>query len=211
MKNIGTILAAVFLAVVLLLYMCTFQVRFTEVAIKKTWGKPATEAITEPALYFKWPAPVQTVVLYDKRIRILEDRTEETRTSDKKNVLLTTYTLWRIADPARFHTNFPEGVEDAAREDTCTATPDSCFDDVPGDGFVHHGLDAVAQMSQPWHPDHGSPVARPRLAAGLQPILRLWDGRVKQAADRPAEELAIIWEEVRRDPGSAPSAELLQL
>ena len=36
MKNLGTMFAAVFLAVVLVLYMCTFQVRFTEVAIKKT-------------------------------------------------------------------------------------------------------------------------------------------------------------------------------
>ena len=46
MKNIGTILAAVFLGLVLLLYMCTFQVRFTEVAIKKTWGRPDTTATT---------------------------------------------------------------------------------------------------------------------------------------------------------------------
>jgi len=112
MKNIGTILAAVFLLCVLLLYMCTFQVRFTQVAIVKTWGKPAKEAITEPGLRFKWPAPIQSVVLYDKRIRTLEDRTEETRTVDGKNVLLTTYTLWRIADPGKFLTNFPDGVGD---------------------------------------------------------------------------------------------------
>jgi len=113
MKNIGTILAAIFLGVVLLLYMCTFQVRSTEVAIKVTWGKPANEAITEPGLGFKWPAPIQSVVKYDKRIRILEDRTEETSTKDRKNILLTTYTLWRVADAAKFHTNFPNGVEDA--------------------------------------------------------------------------------------------------
>ena len=113
MKNIGTILAAIFLGLVLLLYMCAFQVRFTEVAIKVTWGKPAKAAIDDPGLGFKWPAPVQTVVKYDKRIRTLEDRVEETSTKDRKNILLTTYTLWRIADAATFHTNFPNGVEDA--------------------------------------------------------------------------------------------------
>ncbi len=116
MKNLGTILAAVFLFVVLLLYMCTFQVRFTEVAIKKTWNKPAAEPITEPGLYLKWPRPIQTVVRYDKRIRILEDRTEETRTIDGKNLLLTTFTLWKINDPAKFHTNFPGGIEDGEKK-----------------------------------------------------------------------------------------------
>ncbi len=116
MKNLGTILAAVFLAVVLLLYMCTFQVRFTEVAIKKTWGKPAEQAIVDPGLKFKWPFPIQSVVLYDKRIRIMEDRTEETRTIDAKNLFLTTFTLWRIVDPAKFHTNFPAGVEEGEKK-----------------------------------------------------------------------------------------------
>ena len=115
MKNISTILAAVFLALVLVLYMCTFQVRYTEVAILKTWGKPAEDAITEPGLRFKWPRPIQSVVKYDKRIRILEDRTEETRTQDGKNVILTTYALWEIADPAKFHTNFPGGEEDGEK------------------------------------------------------------------------------------------------
>lgn len=116
MKNMGTILAAAFLGVVLLAYMCTFQVRFTEVAIRKTFGQPAPVPYTEPGLYFKWPRPIQTIVKYDRRVQLLEDRTEETRTVDGKNVLLTTYTLWRIADPARFHTNFPLGVEDGEKK-----------------------------------------------------------------------------------------------
>jgi membrane protease subunit HflC len=111
-KNVGSILAAVFLAGVLLLYMCTFQVKFTEVAIVKTWGKPADMPITTPGLKFKWPYPIQQAELYDKRTRIMLDRTEETRTEDGKNLLLTTYTLWRIKDSeaARFHRNFPDGV-----------------------------------------------------------------------------------------------------
>lgn len=116
MKNLGTIAAAVFLAVVLVLYMCTFQVRFTEVAIMKTWGHPAKKALTDPGLHLKWPRPVQSVVKYDKRIQTLETRTEETRTVDGKNVILSTFTLWRIADPGRFHTNFPASVEDGEKK-----------------------------------------------------------------------------------------------
>ncbi|UCE61237.1 MAG: hypothetical protein JSU63_05705 [Phycisphaerales bacterium] len=116
MKNLGTLLAAVFIAIVLLLYMCTFQVRFTEVAIKKTWGSPARNAITQPGLKLKWPSPIQSVVIYDKRMRIMEDRTEETRTVDGKNVMVTTFTAWRIVDPAKFHTNFPGGEEDGEKK-----------------------------------------------------------------------------------------------
>ncbi len=116
MKNLGTIVAAIFVGLVLFSKMCTFQVRFTEVAIKKTWGNPQKNAITEPGLYLKWPPPIQSVVRYDKRIRILEDRTEETRTRDGKNLLLTTFTLWKIKDPSKFHTNFPAGEVDGERK-----------------------------------------------------------------------------------------------
>lgn len=116
MKNLGTIVAALVLALVLMAYLCTFQVRFTEVAILKTWGKAEKDAISEPGLRFKWPRPIQSVVIYDKRVRILEDRTEETRTVDGKNLLVTTFTLWRIVDPAVFHTNFPGGIEDGERK-----------------------------------------------------------------------------------------------
>jgi len=116
MKYLGTILAAIVLASVLVLYMCSFQVRYTEVAIVKTWGKPAREAITEPGLCWKWPQPIQSVVKYDKRARILEERPEETRTADGKNVVLTTYTLWKIKDPGTFLTNFPHGVEDGEKK-----------------------------------------------------------------------------------------------
>lgn len=115
MKNVGTIVAALVLTAVLGFYMCTYQVRFTEVAIEKTWGEPDPDPKAEPGLYFKWPRPIQSVVVYDKRIHVLEDRTEETRSVDGKTLLLTTYTLWKIADPAKFHMNFPGGVEDGEK------------------------------------------------------------------------------------------------
>ena len=90
LKNLGSVLAAIVVAVVLVLYMCTFEVRFTEVAIKKTFGKPEVNAITDPGLKFRWPWPIQEIVVYDKRLRIMEDRTEETRTIDGKNLVVTT-------------------------------------------------------------------------------------------------------------------------
>lgn len=114
MKNLPSVLAAGALFVVLLLYMCSFQVRTTEVAIEKTFGEAdAASVITEPGLNWKWPWPIQSVVKYDKRLRILEDQTEETRTADSKNIILTTYTVWTIADPYEFHRNYRSEEEGA--------------------------------------------------------------------------------------------------
>jgi len=111
MRNIPTIGAAGALLIVLLVYMCTFQVRTTEVAIIKTFGEADRNVITEPGLRLKWPWPIQSVVTYDKRLRILVDRTEETRTADSKNIILTTYAVWTIADPYKFHVSYPNEAE----------------------------------------------------------------------------------------------------
>ncbi|MFQ5493927.1 MAG: protease modulator HflC [Phycisphaerae bacterium] len=106
MRNLPTLLAAGLVVLILGFYMCTFQVRFTEVAIKKTFGNPTGDTIQEPGLKLKWPWPIQSVVKFDKRIRVLEDRTEETITADSKNLIVTTSTLWTIVDPYLFHNRF---------------------------------------------------------------------------------------------------------
>ena len=111
MKNTPSILAAAALLIVLLLYMCTFQVRSTEVGVRKTFGRADLNVIKEAGLCFKWPWPVQSTVKYDTRLRILTDRTEETRTSDSKNIILTTFAVWTIADPYLFHVNYPDERE----------------------------------------------------------------------------------------------------
>ncbi len=114
MKNTWTIATSVFVILVLLAYMCTFEVRSTEVAIIKTAGRPAKNAINEPGLKFKLPWPIQSVVKYDNRKRVLLDRTEETGTRDEKTIILSTYTIWQIDDPSKFHENFPnedEGIK----------------------------------------------------------------------------------------------------
>lgn len=106
MKRLPTILATAILVAVLATYMCSFEVRSTEVAILKTFGKPVGDPLVEPGLKFKWFWPIQSVVKYDNRKRVLEDKTEETITRDGKNVILTTYAIWRISDPRKFHENF---------------------------------------------------------------------------------------------------------
>ncbi|MCG3131020.1 MAG: hypothetical protein FLDDKLPJ_01795 [Phycisphaerae bacterium] len=107
MNRLPTYIASLLLVFVLGAYLCTFQVRSSEVAILKSAGRPVGDAITEPGLQFRWPWPIQSVVKYDNRKRVLEDRTEETSTRDGKNVILTTYTIWRIVDPRKFHEKHP--------------------------------------------------------------------------------------------------------
>jgi regulator of protease activity HflC (stomatin/prohibitin superfamily) len=106
-SRLPSLLAALALVVALLFYTCAYEVRSTEVALIKTFGKADRDAIDEPGLRFKWPWPIQEVVPYDKRIRILEDTVEETPTADGKNITITTFTGWRIKDPYEFHRSYP--------------------------------------------------------------------------------------------------------
>ena len=110
-SRLPSILAGIALVVVLGLYMCCFQVRTTEMAVLKTFGRMSDEPITEAGLYWRLPWPIQEPVKFDRRIRIMEDMVEETPTADGKNVTVTTYTGWRVADPKLFHTAYPDEKE----------------------------------------------------------------------------------------------------
>ncbi|GJM24668.1 MAG: protein HflC [Phycisphaerae bacterium] len=116
MKNTPSIIAAVLLMAILLMYWCTFQVRSTEVAIKKTFGNASEKPIRIDeddisffaGLNLKWPWPIQSVVKYDTRLRLLEGRIEEAPTLDSKQIIVTTFATWRIVDPYKFHTRYNE-------------------------------------------------------------------------------------------------------
>ncbi len=119
-KKLKTVLGGFVLAAIFVLQMCTYQVRFTEIAVLKTAGRFDEQDIkTEPGLYWKWPWPFQDVRITDKRIRILKDTYAETRTADKQNVMVTTYVCWKIDEhnPYRFHiaSRTIDGAEDKLR------------------------------------------------------------------------------------------------
>jgi len=108
--------AIVALVVVLLLaWMVTFKVEFTEYVLVQTFGKTTAvlDGSTDAGLHFKWPF-VQKVVRYDARTFVFEDAMHELSTKDKQNITLTTFCAWRIAEPQKFQTAV-ETVE-AARE-----------------------------------------------------------------------------------------------
>ncbi len=111
-KSLPSIVTGLVLVLILVLYMVTFQVRFTEVAVLKTFGR-ATEADVkrEPGLYWKWPWPVQEVEKFDTTIQILETRTEQTATRDKKPVIVSSFVGWKVVDPYLFLTSHRGGMD----------------------------------------------------------------------------------------------------
>ncbi|MCG3137941.1 MAG: hypothetical protein HJJLKODD_01796 [Phycisphaerae bacterium] len=109
MKNMYTIVSALVLLLIFGFYMCTYQVRFTDVAVLKTFGKFSDEDIIRgdekggAGLKFKLPWPIQEKVITDLRLRILQDSYEEFQTQDSKNILVSTYVCWKVDDPKLFH------------------------------------------------------------------------------------------------------------
>lgn len=100
---VPTLLTASIVVAVLLVYALTFEVRFSEAAVKVRFGKAEREdVITEPGLKFKWPQPIERVQKYDVRLRTLDTLEGEITTKDGKNVILGNYAIWRIKDPLKF-------------------------------------------------------------------------------------------------------------
>jgi len=96
-----TLLTASVVVVVLLVYALTFQVRFSEVAVKVRLGKVAA-IIQEPGLYPRWPWPIETIKKYDQRLRTLDTLEAEVKTRDGRNIIVGNYAVWRIEDPDLF-------------------------------------------------------------------------------------------------------------
>lgn len=97
---------------VVLAYLVTYRVRFTETAVKTTFGEASEQPIKEPGLKFIVPY-VQNVVKYDKRARYLESRPETVQTKDARQVVITTYLTWQVTDPKKFFQVFSHNGERA--------------------------------------------------------------------------------------------------
>lgn len=85
-------------------------------AVITQFGRPVRE-ITEPGLHFKLPNPIQSAVLFDRRL--LEYDTEPTViiTQDKKTLVVDNYARWRIVSPTKFLQTVRDVVGAQARLD----------------------------------------------------------------------------------------------
>jgi modulator of FtsH protease HflC len=107
-RNIITFIVGGIFIVILIMLLFAFQVRYGQVAVVTTFGKPVRNinGLTDAGLYFKWPWPVQRVYKFDGRIQNFQDKFQETLTHDNNDLILTVYAGWRISDASQFYPKF---------------------------------------------------------------------------------------------------------
>jgi membrane protease subunit HflC len=91
----------------LLIYLSFYCVRETEFALVTQFGRPV-RTVLDAGPHVKWP--FQSLLHFDRRLRIYNPRPSEFLTRDKKNLVIDNYVAWRIEDPNRF----VQSVGDAA-------------------------------------------------------------------------------------------------
>lgn len=92
---VGLMLAAVWSSLVI--------VDETEAVLITRFGRIVDvhgDAEGEAGLHFKWPWESRIVV--DRRLRVFDPPPRETITSDKRNLEVGGYVVWRVSDPVRF-------------------------------------------------------------------------------------------------------------
>ncbi|WP_146369289.1 protease modulator HflC [Symmachiella macrocystis] len=92
---------ALILVTILIGYACYLQVREGTAVVVTRFGEPV-RSITEPGPYFKLPWPIEDTRKFDMRKRVFNTPYTATLTRDRRNVVLLTYVVWRIADPQLF-------------------------------------------------------------------------------------------------------------
>ncbi|HXK08766.1 MAG TPA: protease modulator HflC [Vicinamibacteria bacterium] len=91
---------ALALVAILLLSGAPFVVDATQCAVRTRFGRPV-EVIQQPGLHFKLPL-VDEVTRLDARLLYFDPPTAEFLTEDKKNVVISSFVVWRVEDPLRF-------------------------------------------------------------------------------------------------------------
>lgn len=100
---IVTLLTVLMLVVAFVAYAITFRVRFSEVAVRVRLGKAdESSVIKDPGIYLFTPL-IETVKVYDRRVRVLEAPEVEMKTRDGKNLIVGMYALWDIEDPLQYY------------------------------------------------------------------------------------------------------------
>ncbi len=85
----------------LVAYSMSFQVAEGYNAVVTRFGEEI-RPIRQAGLYWKWPWPIEQAHEIDVRRRLFNTPYTETFTSDKKNLVLLTYVVWRVEDPLLF-------------------------------------------------------------------------------------------------------------
>ncbi|MCB9841543.1 MAG: hypothetical protein H6809_07835 [Phycisphaeraceae bacterium] len=111
MRRLVIFLIAGVFVLALVLYMVAYTVRFTERAVLTTFGRADESSTVDAGLHFKWPYPIQRVMTYDTRVRVLQTRQETQQTADNQQVVVQAFCTWRVSDPLAFFRRFSNAGE----------------------------------------------------------------------------------------------------
>ncbi|MEW4564653.1 protease modulator HflC [Bremerella sp. JC770] len=84
--------------VLLVAYPCYVQVSEGTAVVVTRFGKP-TRQLIEPGAYFKLPWPIEDARVVDLRQHVFNTPYTATLTHDRRNVVLSTFVVWEVADP----------------------------------------------------------------------------------------------------------------
>lgn len=99
-RNLGLVVAGVAL---LLVYMSTFTIREGQTGIRFQFGE-IVQSDYKPGLHFKWPL-INSVRKFDARVQTLDMEPERFLTVEKKNLLVDSFSKWRIGNAEKFYTS----------------------------------------------------------------------------------------------------------
>lgn len=135
MKRIRTVVVLA-IGVALLGAASFYTVDVTQMAVVTRFGNPVA-VVTEPGLRMKLPL-VHKVRRLDARLQVLEPQQTEVLTNDKKNVIVSYFAVWRVADPLAYFRAVPS--EAAARSqmtDVLASELGSALASVPFDQLIN--------------------------------------------------------------------------
>lgn len=94
------------LLIAFLMYACSYIVDQSKYAVVFALGE-IKEVVDQPGLHFKLPAPLQNVVMFERRILTIDTPdSERVQTSEKKNLQVDSFVKWRILDAKAFYVSF---------------------------------------------------------------------------------------------------------
>ena len=143
-----SVVTAVILILVLVIYSVTYQVRFSESAVKVRFGKPIA-VVKDPGLKLQWPYPIEEIRKFDTRLRTLDTPETEIKTADAQNIIVGCFAFWRIADPLKFSISVPEEREAENKlRDRVNQTRDKIIGQHEWSDFINLDSDLVDRLHQ---------------------------------------------------------------
>ena len=117
-----------------------FSLDETEIGVILQFGKPV-RVLNKAGLHWKLPDPIQTKILFDKRVLVYDPTASEFLTGDKKNIVVDMYLCWKIIDPLKFLQAVRNRTGAELRlADIINAEAGAVFGSYPLSAFVSHNV-----------------------------------------------------------------------